>query len=298
MIKITIRFTLQAAALAILSSCSTTIFINKPLPPEIELEQKDQKMVIQNFFDYTRDEFVKERHEDVFRSGVMAFAAGLEDYLSESELVRASFTDTLVKSGPGRILSDLLDPNWVVSACSEYNADLLLSIDSLFIDFDWETETIRYDDGSREKTKYFYLQLQPFLTLYDKTGSLIDRSFISYEQPYSSRPTLSALITIKPNLNNATEEVVLIASDAGKDYGAKFFESMGSFPYRVYYGKPFNVAFILMQNRQWADAIRELQPFASSTDSKVAKRAANNLYVAYTGLGDEISAQMWLERSK
>ena len=37
-----------------LSSCTTMIFINKPLPSEIEVQEKDQKIVIQNFFDYTR----------------------------------------------------------------------------------------------------------------------------------------------------------------------------------------------------------------------------------------------------
>ena len=117
------------------------------------------------------------------------------------------------------------------------------------------------------------------------------------ELPYSSRPTLSGFVTIKPALLKAIDEVIILSTDAGIEYGAKFFNATGTFPYDVYYGKPFDISFRLMQNNQWGDAIRDLLPLASSSDKKIAKRAAHNLYVAYTGLGDETSAAIWYEKS-
>jgi hypothetical protein len=196
------------------------------------------------------------------------------------------------------MLSEILSPEYITSTCEYFGADLLLAFDSLFIDFDWETEVEEYDDGSKSKTKHFFLQLRPYLSLYKSDGTLIDRSFIYLEHHYSSRPTLSGLITIKPALIKAIDEVILLSNDAGVEYGAKFFEKIGTFPYKVYNGKPFDISFRLMLREQWADAIRDLLPLAESTDSKTAKRAANNLYVAYSGLGDEVSAAEWLKKSR
>ena len=292
--------TILLLSLLMLSSCTTMIFVNKSLPPEIEIPDKDQKIVIQNFFDYTRPEFVKEKHEEVFHSGISSFTNGLISFLAGSDLISAYEGDTLVVSGPERNLSDVLDPVYVEATCKRYQTDLLLAIDSLSIDFDWETETVENDDGSKEKTKYFYLLLQPFLSLYDNTGKLIDRSSIPDQEVYSTRPALSGLLTIRPSLKSqkAKREVASLADKASRHYGMKFFQGMASFPYKVYYTKPLNTAYRMMQTGNWAEAIRELLPFASSPDPKTAKRAAHNLGVAYTSLGDEASAKKWFEQAK
>jgi hypothetical protein len=52
-----------------------------------------------------------------------------------------------------------------------------------------------------------------------------------------------------------------------------------------------------MMNNQWADAIRYLLPLAESANSKIAARAAHNLWVAYTGFGDDTNAEKWYQKS-
>lgn len=273
------------------------MFVNKPLPPEIELTEATNDLVILNYFDYTRPEFVKEKHQEVFQSAVGAFADGLISYLEGEELVNVIMGDTLVKSVRNRLPSEPLEPDSVVAICNRYNVGLLLTIDSLYIGFDWETEVVEDDDGSSYKVKYFYLEVQPFISLYNSLGNMIDRSFVYRQVLYSDRLTLSSVITIKPALIKALGEATMLAAEAGGDYGSKFFESTGTFGYKVYTGSPFEESFRLMQRGSWAVAIRELLPLASSDKKTTAKRAANNLSVAYIGLGDETSANMWKDRS-
>jgi hypothetical protein len=283
--------------LVLLSSCSTILRISRPVDPEIRLGEKGNIMVVQNHFNYTNKLYIKEKNENVYSAGISSFTQSLISYLSGSDLINAIEGDTLVKSNTGRTPSDILSPGYVVTTCNNSNANMMLSIDSLYIDFDWETEVVEDDDGSRSKTKYFYLQLTPFLSLYNNEGTLLDRSYISLELPYSSRPALSGLITIKPALQKAKDEVIMLSSEAGENYGSKFFETLQDFPYIVYLSKPFDVSYRLIVNGNYADAIRNLLPLAESTEKKVARRAAYNLCAAYTGLGDLTSAEMWADKA-
>ena len=279
-----------------ISSCTSIIFVSKTVPPEIEIEGQANLIVVQNYFDYTRAEFVKDKEQEVYYSAVTAFIDGLSSYLEGDELITCITGDTLVKSESGRLPSDFLNQDSVIAICDRYSANLMLSIDSISIGLDWETETVE-DDESSYKVKTFYLEVQPFLSLYDNNGSLIDRSYVYRQEFYKDRMALSGLITFKPTLAKAVEEVYAISADAGIGYGSKFFQSEGRSEYKVYYTNPFHVSYLLMLDKKWADAIRDLLPLASSSNKKIAMRAANNLYVAYLGIGDETSADIWYERA-
>lgn len=281
----------------LLSSCSTTLFLDRSLPPEIQLGRDGQKIVIQNFFDYTRPEFVKEKHSEIYKAGYKAFSNSLSAYLNESNFVSAEVGDSLVISEDGRYLSDLLDSAYVNYTCNFYNADMLLAIDSLNIYFDYETVGDPIIFGGSGVTKHFYLVYIPYLSLYDWDGTLIDRRTADMVYHYTSRESITAFITIKPSLNKAYDEVVMLGSDAGIEYGANFFNTTGTFSYKVYIGKTFEESFNLMLNNQWADAIRYLLPLAESDSRKIATRAAHNLWVAYTGFGDMANAEKWYQES-
>ncbi len=284
--------------MVIFNSCSTILFISKPIEPEIILEENEKSLVVNNYFDYTQAAYVKEKHQEVYKAAAELFSESLTKYINVSPGLIAIVGDTLIPRSVKLSPSDLMPSNQVLEACEKYGADMLLSIDSIDIDFDWETETIIDDDGKKSKTKFFYVQTLHFLSLYSSSGELIDRSFIALELPYSARPTISGLITIKPNLLKAIDEVIIISSDAGVEYGAKFFQTTGSSPYKVYHNKPFEESFSLLQRGNWSDAIRSLLPLAESSDKRITKRAANNLFVAYTGIGDDMSASDWLRKSR
>jgi len=296
--RVVIKLQVLLGAMLLFPSCLTILFVEKPLalPPEIEIQGSGNLMVVQNYFDYTRTEFVQDNHKDIYHSAVTSFIGGLTSYLEGDNLITCIAGDTLVKNLPGGLPSDVINPDSVVAICYRYDADFLLSVDSLYIGFDWETEVIE-DDESSYKVKSFYLEIQPFLSLYDNSGTLIDRSYVYQQELYKDRLALSGLITFKPSLAKAVEEISAISADAGSTYGSKFFPRAGRSDYMVYYSKPFDVSYYMMVNGEWGNAIRELLPLADSKDKKIARRAANNLYVAYMGIGDETSANLWYERA-
>jgi hypothetical protein len=296
--KLKFKFPALVCVLILVSSCTTIIFVEKPvpLPPEIELPDPVNNMVVQNYFDYTRDEYVKDKHEEVYRSAVLSFVDGLGSYLEGDRLINFIKGDTLARRIPGSLPSDFIFSDSVVAICNRYNANLMLAIDSVFIGLDWETEVVE-DEESSYKVKNFYLEVKPFLSLYDSEGTLLDRSYVSREEFYKDRLALSGLITFKPSIEKAIEEVSVISTQAGTDYGSKFYPQKATYKYSVYYNEPFHNSYLMMMRGEWANAIRELLPLADSNDKKIAKRAANNLYVAYIGIGDETSAELWYEKA-
>jgi hypothetical protein len=292
-----VRILVPLFTIILLSSCSTMMFVDRTIPPEIELAREGQKIIIQNFFDYTKPEYVKEDHSEIYKAGGEAFSNSLVNYLGNSELIYAQIGDSIVKSEDGRILSDVLSPDYVEYTCEHFGADMLLAIDSLKLEFDFEVEGARIIFGGDGIVKHFYLNYMPYLSLYDRDGTLIERSYVNLSHHYSSRASITVLITIKPSLKNALDEAIILGQDAGIEYGSKFFSTIGSFPYKVYIGKPFKASFTMMQNNMWSDAIRYLLPLAESKDSKTAQRAAHNLWVAYIGFDDEASAELWYNKS-
>ena len=210
--RIFFRLLLLILGVTLFSSCSTTISFTRSLPPEIELGSEGQKIIIQNFFDYTKPEYVKEKHTEVYKAGGEAFSKSLSSYLNESDLVYAKIGDSLVISEGGRFLSDVLDSAYVNYTCNHFNADMLLAIDSLNIYFDFETTGDPILFGGDGVTKHFYLVYIPYLSLYDWDGTLIDRRSVNMVHHYTSRESITAFITIKPSLNKAYEEVIMLGS--------------------------------------------------------------------------------------
>ena len=284
--------------LIFLSSCTTILFVDQPYPPEIELGTEGQKIIIQNLFDYTLPEYVKEKHTKIYKATGEAFSSSLAKYLSNSTLVYAEVGDSLVKSEEGRILSDVLDPEYVEFTCEYFKADMLLAIDSVKLEFDFDVEGEAIIFGGEGVVKHFYLLYFPYLSLYDRDGTLLDRRFLEMVYFYGSRQSITAFITIKPSLTNALDEAIMLGADAGIEYGAKFFSTTATIPFTVYKGKPFDISYRLMLGNQWADAIRNLLPLTELSNRKTAKRAANNLWVAYLGFGDESSAEIWRKKSQ
>ena len=290
--KTKVLITLTLLASLTFTGCSTLLFVNESFPPEIELKDNSNHFAIINYFDYTRPGFIKEKHEGVYHSAVKSFLEGTIGSFMDGEITTV-LVDTMVPYSPGRSFTELLQPEFISDVCEEYEATHLMTLDSVWIGFDWETITEEDDEGSRSKTKYFYLLHRSYLSLYDQNGELIDRSFIDLSENYKSRPTISGLVTIQPALAKAEDEAIVMARTAAAVYHDKFYPSSGSFPYTVYTGKTFKTAFESMRRGYWEDAVEELLPLASSRDPKVASKAAHNIGVCYVALGDKPTAELW-----
>ena len=156
---------LLSAALLILISCSSIIYIGKTRNPEIAPKIQTGNIVFINLFDYTSPVIVKEKDEISYHAGVRKLTEGLILSSSKDEPFKFFIGDSLKKGTRARQLTTLLPPDSVVSICKRNRADMLLSLDSMNIFFDWETITDN-DYSGKSKTKNFYLYTRFYLSLY------------------------------------------------------------------------------------------------------------------------------------
>ncbi len=276
----------------LLAGCSALLFVDKPVAPEIEIDGYGNRIVMQNYFDYTSNEYVSTRYEGVYHVGIEEFMSGLESFFSDESLATATIGDTLVINSGKKTPSDMVDADSVYSACIRSGSNYLLAIDSLYLGVDWETQYMD-DFEAGFKVKTFYIEVEPYLSLYDETGELVDRSYVYRSAELKSRLALSEYITFAPPLTSEADEIAQLARDAGMDYGSKFFTSTEPYTYRVFTGSQLRNSYDLMLQGKWADAIRYLLPLADSSNTRMARKAANNIAVAYEGLGDETNADIW-----
>jgi|WetSurMetagenome_2_1015567.scaffolds.fasta_scaffold00901_11 hypothetical protein len=261
-----------------LSSCTTILYVNKTLDPEIILDKKPNNVAFVNIFDYTTPVNVKDKNEVSFQAGVMNFIEGLSSF-SKDEYFRFSIVDTLKKGTGTGYLTVLFPIDSVRAICSRSNTEMLLALDSMDIFFDWETLVDTDDEGNKSKTKEFYLYTRFYISLYSATGNLVDRSIVDRSSFYKSRPTLSGLITIKPSIAKAKKNIEELAFKAGQDYVAKYYPQSVQEPRTIYISKPFRESYAYIKAGNWEKAIELLEQLAKSSNRKIADRANQNLSV-------------------
>jgi hypothetical protein len=260
------------------TSCTTLIYIGKTLEPEIVTDKVPGSIVFVNLFDYTMPVYVKEKHEVVYHAGVAKLNEGLSSSFSRDSSFSFFCGDTLKKGIEAGLLTALLPADSVKGICYRYKADLLLAMDSMNIFIDWET--IADEELNSLKTKNFYLYTIYYLSLYSGSGDLINRSKVERSSLYKSRLALSGLITIKPSIVKARDEIGALAFLAGEDYVSKFYPQTVQVPKQIYTGKPFKESNVYLRTGNWSKAIELLGPLVKSSDPKTSGRAKQNLSVA------------------
>jgi hypothetical protein len=268
-----------------LTSCSKLIYLSKTLEPEIILDKGRNDIVFINLFDYTLPVYVKEKNEESYHAGVMKLTEGLTSSFSGDKSINFLIGDTLKKGTKVGSLTTLLPIDSINAICARFNSNVLLALDSMNIFFDWETIVDTDADGSKSKTKNFYLYADYYLSLYSSDGNLINRSKTERSSFYKSRPTLSGLITIQPSMAKAKKEIESLGLLAGKEYADKFYPQNVQEPRQIYYGKVFNESNEYINSGNWTKAIELLEKLAESSDPKIAKKARNNLDVAKEAAG-------------
>jgi hypothetical protein len=261
-------------------SCTSYISVQRPLSPEIPLNSTSNNIVFVNYFDYTNPLFVEEKHRAAYREGINGLALGISTGFSKESRVRYTIGDTLRRSLKKGGLTEIQPPDSVQKICSHFGADMLLALDSVKVEFDWETITNENEDGSKSKTKTFYLIFHGYMTTYASSGDIINRSEVERSQLYTSRATLSGLITFQPSLEKAADEVRGLSLLAGSDYVSKFYPSVTTETKMLYGGKVFKESNIDLSKKECTQVMDYLNGLTGSKDSKTAKRAAHNLDVA------------------
>jgi hypothetical protein len=270
-------FLFMISILLILSSCSLSYNIQKTHDPEIIPETKTGNIVFVNLFDYTLPKYAKENNIISYNEGVRALMEGLLSLSDGDKSYKFFNGDSLKKSTEAGKLTTLLPIDSVVTICTRYKADLLLTLDSMNLFFDWET--FADENSVFNKTKQFYLHTRFYLSLYSTTGVLINRSKVENSSFYKSNAALSGLITIKPPIAKASKQVGDLAFQAGRDYVSKFYSETVMEPREIYAGKAFKESNLFIKLRNYDKAIELLEQLSESSDSKIAMKARHNLSV-------------------
>jgi hypothetical protein len=262
-------------------SCTTPVFISKELPPELVLPKQPARIVYSIMFNYRENPGIKDKHEAAYQTGIDEFGISLvSDVVVDNPVILVTLDTAIRSSGKGLHPDFLMEKSDIVSLCNSYAADYLLILDSLRLNFDWEVIREESDDGSVSKTKDFYIVNNYFVSLYDNTGEVIERTLLEKGMFYRSRPTLGGLFTIMPNLDNAKDKIGTLAHEAGTEYHRMFYPSAVTEPRILYGGKHFKDTNSLILSGEYDKAIVVLQDIMGSLKPKHAQKAHNNLEVA------------------
>jgi hypothetical protein len=283
--------------LIILTSCSTYVYFDRALPPEIVPAEKKNTIAFVNLFDYTKLTYTNENKIEVNIAGINKVIEGLGQAFSEDPDFSFQIFDTLVEGhASAGFVSDIsLDSIRII--CREANANLVLALEAFSTYFDQAIEVEEYDDGSKSRTAYFTLVVKAGFTLYNNAGSRVDRSMITESEMYLSRPALTGIYAIPPSLVKASGEINKLAMAAGKDYVNRFYPSSETVTRKLKTGKEFTEAVTLCKYGNWPEAIKALMPLTESTNPKISGKAAYNLSVVYEAEGNTSMSEYWLNRS-
>ncbi len=269
--------------LIILNGCSTTVFLSRPIPPEMVLEERPARIVFSNRFYYQNNPGIKEKHKLAYKTAIDEFGNALtDDAPVENSVVIFLIDSSTHFSETNHPFEGMMPESEIKNICRSNNAGYLLTLDSLRINFEWEM--IREEDpidGSVSKTKDFYLLTSYYVTLYDAAGGIIKRTLLRRTQYYKSRMSLGALITILPNLDKARDKIKILAREAGTEYVGMFYPSIERYaPQKLHTGKAFNESNSLIMSREYDEAIRKLQEMEKTAKPGMAAKIRHNVTVA------------------
>ena len=276
--KVFIRYLFTCSIILFFYSCTAIVYIGKRIDPEIILNDTHHDILFVNLFDYTLEQVVKAKEKYCYYDGVMSLADGLSSFSNDSSY-KFIVGDTLKKGIEKELLTTLLPVDSVVTICSRYKTNLLLTLDSVNLFFDWETVTNNEYYGYSNKTRNLYLNCNFYISLYNSSGDLIDRRELDQSSLYRSIPALSGVLALQPSLSRVTEEISSLSFQAGQDYVAKFYPQFTQESRQLYTGKPFKESNGYIFSKNWNKASELLEQLVKSPDPGISAKAQYNLDV-------------------
>ena len=287
---------LLCCAVLLLHSCTSVLFINTTLPPEVTVTQNQWKVVAINRFNPELLSFNREKKMDVFAIGASeAFFGATEAILQDPtfSLAATDTTGTYTAQAPGQRLTQ----EQVQSIYRQHPHHLILTLDNLDAFFEQETVREKDSDGTVTKTAHYTLHTRTNWTLYDSTGTVLDNFTLSRAELYNSRGVLSGLLAVGPSMTNASPVVNRLAWQTGQDYWRRLHPKQVNFERPYYSDKDFTPAAYSMAASKWNEAVTLLTPIAESGSRKNAAKAAYNLAIVHEAKGDIAGAMHWAKQS-
>jgi hypothetical protein len=276
------KLIILATTVSVFCSCTTPVFLTRTVPPEIVPGHQPAKVVFSNQFDYLSNPGIKDKHEVAYQTAISQFAETLtRDSLRENPAVIFRLDSPGKANASEKLFNNQMPADQIKSICKEHETGFLLSLDSLRLHFEWETIRDEGPDGSVSKEKFFYLFSNYYVSLYDSVGGLFKRTLLEKSMLYTSRPTLSGLITIQPNFSKGLDKIKCLADDAGLEYINMFYPSVETYDKRTLHsGSKFRETNKLIDQQEYNKAIELLTEMSRSPKTKLAMKASHNLSVA------------------
>jgi hypothetical protein len=281
--KVFIRILLTCSMIIFFSSCTAIVYIGKRTDPEIMLNNKHHGILFVNLFDYTSVRVVKAKEENSYYNGVMSLLDGLSSFANDSSF-KFIVGDTLKKGIDKELLTTLLPVDSVVTICSRYKTDLLLTLDSMNLFFDWETVSNDEYYGYSNKIKNLYLKCNFYVSLYNSSGDLINRSEVDQSLLYRSVPAYTGVLVLQPSLSRVVEEISSLSFQAGQDYVTKFYPTFTQESRQLYTGKTFKESNEYIFAKNWNKASELLEQLVKSSNPEISAKAHYNLDVVKEAL--------------
>jgi len=286
---------------ALASSCTTPIQMQRTYPPEDLLPAENKKFAFVNFYDYRVPDFIKDKYEEAYGAAVNGFAAGLGDIILKDPGAGFVIADTLRE---GFTVMSMQLPEFtdtVRAICSESGATLLIALDSINLWVESEILLEEDDEGGAMLAKDFYLFSNTYITLYTSEGEVVYRCAGEKSTYVKSKYTILGMIG-GPTLANRQGLVKTLTKDAAKDCIGKFYPFTEIYTEQLYKGGPLNVLNKSILAGHPEEALEPLRGLADSSDPSLAKKAAHNLDLVNRIMEErKVSDEVWknfLEREQ
>jgi hypothetical protein len=276
--KLTLQFAL-ATLMAISSSCTTLVQMERTSPPEALLPADSNRFLFVNFFDYTIPDYIKDRHEAGYTAAVKGYAMGLSEMVQKDPRAVFMIADTLRK---GYTVMSMQYPEFtdtVRAICSKYGADLLVALDSVRLWVDWDIYLEDNDEGGSMLAKDFYLFTNTYMTLYGSDGGVIDRCSGEKNTYIKSKYTILGMIG-GPNVGNQRERIKLLSKAAARDCIGRYYPFTEQYTGKLYSGGELTRLNLLIVGGKPEEAVGPLTELSQSSSDSLAEKAAHNLAIA------------------
>jgi hypothetical protein len=279
--------------IAMASSCSTPIQMQKTYPPEAVLPVELRKFAFVNFYDYRIPEFIKNKHEGAYGAAVNGYAAGLGELVLKDPGASFLIADTL---RDGFTVMSMQLPEFtdtVRAICREHDAGLLVALDSIRLWVESDISLAEDDEGDAVLAKDFYLFSNTYITLYNAEGEVIDRCAGEKSTYVKSKYTIFGMIG-GPTLSSRHGLIRSLSEASARDCLGRFYPFTENYTELLYTGGSLKETTNSVIAGRPEEALEPLREMASSASTGLAIKAAHNLDIVNRILEErKVTEEVW-----
>lgn len=283
---------LAAAALAFMaSSCTTLVTLETVVPPVVHVSPEQWKVLVVNRFDTAGQTTSKNGNiTEMLQNGAYQAAGGaLGAVYNDSTFVLINADEAIRLPA-----SEPLSQDEARMLHTQYRPHLILTLDKFDAQLEKQVSTYEDEDGFRSKTADFDLVVTSNWSLYDSTGTLVDRAAVQEKELYDSRAAISA----GPALGKAGPVVNRLAIETGYNYWDRLYPKPQLLVRQVHLAKTLNNATLQLMAGQFEQSVSSLLPLAQDPNNKHSAKAAYNLAIAYEAAGNMAQAAYWAQQAQ